>query len=179
MAWVTEDEAVAWEPAIRMNSSHGLPFSARQRREAALRLLCLAPGWSDRRIAAAAGVAPRSVGRWRKDAAQRAGEEMPHLSTEERVGQDGRRHLSGQELEARREVVRELLRGHAGLSDREVGRRAGLSAAAVRRLRNNPQPASKAARRQRVARTVAGLLRSTRRTVRRVAGLLGRLLRRS
>jgi len=63
--WVTGDEAIAWEQAIRTNSSHGLPFSARQRREAALRLLTLAPQWSDRRIAASAGVDPRSVGRWR------------------------------------------------------------------------------------------------------------------
>jgi hypothetical protein len=76
-------------------------------------------------------------------------------------------------------VVRELLRNHAKLSDREVGRRARLSAAAVRRLRNEPQPASKAGRRQGVARTVAGLLQSARRAVHRVAGLLGRLLRRS
>jgi hypothetical protein len=80
--WVTGDEAVAWEQAIRTNSSHGLPYSARQRREAALRLLTLAPAWSDRRIAAAVRVAPRSVGRWRKEVAERAGENMPHLSTE-------------------------------------------------------------------------------------------------
>ncbi|MCU1614166.1 MAG: StrR protein [Frankiales bacterium] len=177
--WVTGDEAVAWEQAIRANSSHGLPLSAAQRREAAMRLLALAPHWSDRRIAAAVGVAPRSVGRWRKDVTERAGEQMPHLSTEERVGRDGRRYLTPEELEARRNVVRALLRDHAELSDREVGRRAGLSAAAVHRLRNEPPPVSKPRRRPIMARGVTGLLRSVRGVVRGLAGLLGRLLRQS
>jgi hypothetical protein len=180
--WVTGDEAAAWEQAIRTNSSHGLPFTARQRRETALRLLDLAPHWSDRRIAAAAGVDPRSVGRWRKDTVQRAGEEMPHLRTEERVGRDGRRHGSTKDLNARRDVARELLRDHAALSDREVGRRAGLSAAAVRRVRAEPPrpaPVPTRARRPTPARAVAALLKSARRALRRVTGFFGRIRRRS
>jgi len=178
--WLTGDEARAWEQAIRANASHGLPFTARQRREAALRLLDLAPNWSDRRIAAGAGVDPRSVGRWRKHLVRRAGEEMQHLRTEERVGRDGRRHVSSRDLEARRDVVRALLRGNAGLSDRETGRRAGLSAAAVRRLRTEPsRPAFAANRRPGAARVVALLLRLTHWVVRHGAGLVGRWLRRT
>ncbi|MGY1827597.1 hypothetical protein [Blastococcus sp. SYSU DS0541] len=176
--WVSGDEAVAWEQAIRTNASHGLPLTARQRREATVRLLVLAPHWSDRRIAAAAGVDARSVGRWRKTLSDRAGVEMPHLSTQERVGRDGRRHVSTRDLEVRRAVARELLREQAGLSDRELGRRAGLSAAAVRRLRTEPpRPVPTSARRPSTARAVSVVLRSARRALRRVAGLLGRLLR--
>jgi hypothetical protein len=177
--WVTGDEADAWEQAIHTNSSHGLPFTARQRRAAAVRLLVLAPHWSDRRIAAAAGVDPRSVGRWRKTLLDRAGVEMPHLSTNQRVGRDGRRHLSTKDLEARREVARGLLRDQAALSDRDVGRRAGLSAAAVRRLRTEPPPQAAAPYRlRRPGRVLARLLRVPRSVVRRAAALLGWLLRR-
>lgn len=175
--WVTGDEADAWEQAIRTNSSHGLPLTTRQRRAAAVRLLALAPHWSDRRIAAAAGVDARSVGRWRKTLSDRAGVEMPHLSTEERIGRDGRKHVSTKDLEARRAVARELLREQAGLSDRELGRRAKLSAAAVRRLRTEPPRPVPAPTRRPAARAVTGLLRSARRALRRVAGLFGRLLR--
>jgi hypothetical protein len=178
--WVTGDEAVAWDQAFRENCSHGLPFSARQRRQAALRLLALAPHWSDRRIAASAGVDPKSVGRWRKDLVQRAADAMPHLRTEARIGRDGRRHVSSKELAARRDGVRELLRGSARLSDREVGRRAGLSAAAVRRLRAEPsRPASAPNPRPEAARVVALVMRLTRWVVRRGAGLVGRWLRRT
>jgi ParB-like chromosome segregation protein Spo0J len=178
--WVHGDEAEAWERAIRANASHGLPLTAKQRREAALRLLALAPEWSDRRIGSACGVDARSVARWRKSPG-RSGAEMPQASNGERIGRDGRRYRTTEDLEARRQAVRELLRRDPGLSDRELGRRAGLSASAVRRVRVQPLSAGQAARavgRQRAAWAVAaGLLRSARRAVRRAAGLLGRLLR--
>ncbi|SNR85889.1 ParB-like nuclease domain-containing protein [Blastococcus mobilis] len=178
--WVDGDEAEAWERAIRANASHGLPLTAKQRREAALRLLALAPEWSDRRISSACGVDARSVARWRKSPG-RSGEEMPHASSGERIGRDGRRYLSAEDLEARRQAVRELLRRDPGLSDRELGRRAGLSASAVRRVRVQSLPTAPAVRavgRRRAAWAVAaGMLRSAGRAVRRAAVLLGRLLR--
>src|SRR4051812_42632655 len=133
--WAHGDEALVVERAVRANASHGLPLSRPQRREAGLRLLALAPGWSDRRIASACGGDPKTVGRWRRGGGARAGGEMPHLSTGERVGGDGRRYLAGEELEARRTAALQLLQGDPRLSDQEVGRRAGLSAAAVRRVR--------------------------------------------
>jgi Homeodomain-like domain len=169
--WVHGDEAAAMEMAVRANASHGLPLSRPQRRQAGLRLLALAPGWSDRRIASACGVDPKTVGRWRRDAAARSGGEMPHLSTEDRVGADGRRYLSAEELEARRGVARRLLRDDSRLSDREVGRRAGLSAGAVRRVRADMVPRSAAAPARPREPVVMWLLRSARLALRRAATL--------
>jgi ParB-like chromosome segregation protein Spo0J len=178
--WAHGDEALAVERAVRANASHGLPLSRPQRREAGLRLLALAPGWSDRRIASACGVDPKTVGRWRRDVVARSGGEMPHLSTGGRVGRDGRRYLAGEELEARRAAARQLLQGDPRLSDREVGRRAGLSAATVRRVRAGMSrgTASGAGRRVRLASPAAGLLRAMRVVVRGVTALFGRMLRR-
>jgi ParB-like chromosome segregation protein Spo0J len=178
--WVRGDEAAAVERAVRANASHGLPLSRRQRREPGLRLLALAPGWSDRRIASACGVDPKSVGRWRRDAAARSGGELPHLSSEERVGRDGRRYLVGEELAARREVARQLLRDDPALSDREVGRRSGLSAGAVGRVRVDvvPDSVGGSAESRRRSPMVRRLLRSLRVVVGRVALLFGRVLRR-
>ena len=178
--WVRGDEATAIERAVRANASHGLPLSRSQRREAGLRLLALAPGWSDRRIASACGMDPKSVGRWRRDAAARSGGELPHPSTEERVGRDGRRYLVGEELEARRETARQLLRDDASLSDREVGRRSGLSAGAVGRVRVDlaPPAVGGSADGHRRSPMVRRLLRSLRLVVGRVALVFGRVLRR-
>jgi ParB-like chromosome segregation protein Spo0J len=170
--WVHGDEAVAMEMAVRANASHGLPLSRPQRRQAGLRLLALAPGWSDRRIASACGVDPKTVGRWRRDAAARSGDEMPHLSTEERVGADGRRYLSAEELEARRGVARQLLQDDPRLSDREVGRRAGLSAGAVRRVRADTVARSAAAPAGPRQPVTMWLLWSARLALRRVATLV-------
>lgn len=176
--WVNGDEAAAWEQAIRTNASHGLPLTARQRRRAAERLLALAPQWSDRRIAAAVGVAPRSVGRWRNEIALRAGDDLPHLSTPDRVGRDGRRHLSSRELDARRDTVRHLLQRSPRLSDREIGRRAGVSPAAVHRLRaEQSPPALLRTPKPAVIRAVTGLARSAGRAVRRLTTVLRRVLR--
>jgi hypothetical protein len=175
--WVDGDEADAWERAVTTNARHGLPLSARQRREAALRLLTLAPHWSDRRVASAVGVDPRSVGRWRSTEG-RPGEEMPHLDAAERVGRDGRRYPSPAESEARRGVARVLLSERPHLSEREVAFRAGLSSTTVGRLRTDRLPAGDlrvaqgrpGGARARLLTTLGGLAR-------RAAALLRSLLR--
>jgi len=170
------DEASVLERAVRANASHGLPLSARQRREVGRRLLELAPEWSDRRIASAVGVDPRSVGRWRSGRTGRSGEDTPHLSGGERVGKDGRRSRPAEALQVRRDAARRLLREEPRLSDREVGRRAGLSAAAVRRVRVQLAPAGQPSlRRGGVARR---LLSPARGVVGKVVGGLAEVLRR-
>lgn len=176
--WFRGNEAAAMERAVRANASHGLPLSRSQRRQAGLRLLALAPGWSDRRIASACGVDPKTVGRWRRDAAARSDAAMPHLSTEERLGRDGRRYLSAEELQVRRGVARQLLQGDSRLSDREVARRARLSAGAVRRVRAEVSRGRAAGRDRpsRSARMIAGLLRWARAAVCAMVALFGRLL---
>jgi hypothetical protein len=175
--WVDGDEADAWERAVSANARHGLPYSARQRREAALRLLTLAPQWSDRRVAAAVGADARSVGRWRAAEAARAGAEVPHLHSTERVGRDGRSYLSPAELEARRGVANVLLNERPELSDREVARRAGLAPATVARLRTDRRELG-APRPDRTpgASPVTHLLGALRTISRRAAALLSWLL---
>lgn len=177
--WLRGDEAAAMERAVRANASHGLPLSRPQRREAGLRLLALAPEWSDRRIAAACGVDPKTAGRWRRNAAARSGGEMPHVSTEERVGRDGRRYRTGEELEARRRLAHQLLREDFRLSDREVGRRVGLSAGAVHRVRVDlaPRNADGSVPSRRTQSVMTRLFKPVRRALRRVVMLFGRVLR--
>jgi ParB-like nuclease domain len=70
--------------AISLNRQHGLPLSRRDRRGAVERLLTARPQWSDRRIAALAGVDHKTVGSVRR----RATGEIPHMATV--VGIDGR-----------------------------------------------------------------------------------------
>lgn len=178
--YVTGHAAEAWERAIRANATHGMPLSAKQRRAAAQRLLDLAPEWSDRRIASACGVDPRSVARWRKPPPGQAGAEMPQARSADRVGRDGRRYPSAEELDRRRAVARVELHERPQLSDREVGRRAGLSAAAVRRVRSDALSAGAKTRSEgprRVVATLRRLLRPPRRALRRLAWLAARLLR--
>jgi hypothetical protein len=173
---VSGEEAACWEWAIRTNSRHGLPLTPTQRRGAARRLLALAPDWSDRRIASACGVDPRSVGRWRKSEPGRAGGEMPHPRSMERVGRDGRRYPSAEELEARRGVARDLLRSEPGLADREIGRRAGLSCGAVRRLRSAAKDRNGSGRHRALRTAAVAALRAARKMLALAVTPLRRLL---
>jgi hypothetical protein len=77
-------EAVAFELAVRANVTHGLPLTLAERRAAAAQLIRTHTNWSDRRIAAAAGLSPKTVGAIRS----RSSEEIPQLPV--RIGRDDR-----------------------------------------------------------------------------------------
>jgi hypothetical protein len=79
-----EDEAFL--EAVRRNSTHGLPLTLEERRNAAARVLAAHPHWSDRRIGVACGLAHETVGRLRLRLS-RSGE-IRHL--ERRQGRDGK-----------------------------------------------------------------------------------------
>ncbi|MEW1758358.1 ParB/RepB/Spo0J family partition protein [Streptomyces cyaneofuscatus] len=70
--------------AVESNVHHGLPLSLADRKAAALRIMKAHPHWSDRAVAAKAGLAHKTVGVLRR---QSSGE-VPQL--EARVGLDGR-----------------------------------------------------------------------------------------
>ncbi|MEV0247641.1 ParB N-terminal domain-containing protein [Nocardia sp. NPDC050712] len=70
--------------AVEANSEHGLPLTLKDRKAAALRLMVMYPLWSDRRVAAVAGLDHKTVGAIRR----RAGGEIPQTSR--RLGRDGR-----------------------------------------------------------------------------------------
>ncbi|MEU7145421.1 ParB N-terminal domain-containing protein [Nocardia sp. NPDC046473] len=54
--------AEAFVLAVKLNTVHGLPLSLADRKAAALRILSLYPQWSDRAIAAIAGISHKTVG---------------------------------------------------------------------------------------------------------------------
>ncbi len=128
VAWVEGDDVRMLELATTMNSRHGMPLTHTERREAASRLLGLAPAWSNRRIAAAAGVSESSVRRLRCPGAS-----PTHLDT--RCGADGKTYPT--DAEPVRREARDMLAADPEISDRAVARRTGLSPTTVGRLRRD------------------------------------------
>jgi len=61
--WTTGSPAGLLEQAVIANTRHGVPLTTAQRKAAAVRLLALAPGWSNGRIAQACGVSEPMVRR--------------------------------------------------------------------------------------------------------------------
>jgi hypothetical protein len=78
------DDATAFVLAVEANVGHGLPLTLAERTAAAARIVRAYPHWSDRRIAAVAGLSPKTVGAIRVSAS----EEIPQPRY--RIGLDGR-----------------------------------------------------------------------------------------
>ncbi len=105
--------------AVQVNVMHGLPLSAQDRASAAGRILATCPDWSDRAIAAAAGLTAKTV------AAIRRRETTADERSRPRLGSDGRvRPISN--VEGRRRAG-QLLQKNPDASLREVARRVGIS----------------------------------------------------
>ena len=111
---------------VEANVAHGLPLLHSDRRAAARRIIASHPHMSDRAIGSSTGLSARTVG-----AIRRSTGAVPQLAS--RVGRDGRvRPLDG----ARGRLhAAELLAEHPGASLREVARRAGVSPATARDVR--------------------------------------------
>jgi hypothetical protein len=115
--------------ALRLNCSHGLPLSLREREMAASRLMGFHPEWSDRRIAKLCSVAPGTV--WRvREAAGLADHVDPSAS---RVGRDGKRRPV--DPQASRARIVSLLNEKPNGSIREIARLTGSSPATVRSVK--------------------------------------------
>jgi len=78
------DDATAFRARRRGQCRHGLPLTLAERTAAAARIVRAYPHWSDRRIAAVAGLSPKTVGAMRVSAS----EEIPQPRY--RIGLDGR-----------------------------------------------------------------------------------------
>ena len=143
VTWVDGDEVEGLLLAVRLNSVQGMPLSRRDRTAAVEQLLRHRPQWSDRRIAAALGVAHRTVGAARR----RSTGAIPRSNTSE--GQDGRSRP--RDAAAGRRRAARLIAEHPDASLRAVGAAAGLSAATVldvrRRLSRGEDPVPDHARR--------------------------------
>jgi ParB-like chromosome segregation protein Spo0J len=112
---------------VMANATHGLPLSLADRRAAAARIVASHPQWSDRAVASATGLAPKTVGAIRAQAADGAGAPVA------RVGLDGRvRPLSS--ADGRRRAS-QIITDNPTAPLREVARAAGISAATAHDVR--------------------------------------------
>jgi len=136
------DENAAFVKAVRANVAHGLPLSIADRRVAAARIISLYPQWSDRAVADAAGLAPKTV-RAIRDRIAPAGDRSGS-----RVGRDGKlRPLSSAES---RQRAAALIAQRPDAPLREIASSAGVSVATARdvrlRVRNGESPVPSGAR---------------------------------
>lgn len=132
-AWFFDgSEADAFVLAVRANIAHGLPLSLADRRAAAERIIVARPESSDRFVASATGLSPKTVAQVRRGVLG---------STEEvrsRIGQDGRARPT--DIARRREVAAALMLEDPEWSLRRVARAAGISPETARTVRNTLWP---------------------------------------
>ncbi|MEU9924072.1 transcriptional regulator [Streptomyces griseoluteus] len=112
--------------AVAANIAHGRPLSAADREAAAMRIFASHPRWSDRAVAAVAGLSPKRVARLRKETA------LPQA--DRRIGRDGR--VRPVDSSHRRERAGELLRTNPGASLRQIAAQVGLAPATVADVRD-------------------------------------------
>jgi hypothetical protein len=128
--------------AVQLNRAHGLPLSRKDRRNAVVRMLLAHPEWSDRRLAAVAGVSPKTVA-----SVRRAGESEDSVrgagtNSGVRIGRDGRTRPT--------DAAGGRLRAYALLNEdpqaptRKIAASAGVSPSTVsdirRRMREGSDP---------------------------------------
>lgn len=112
--------------AVEANVTHGLPLSHSDRRSAARRIIGSHPHMSDRAIGSSTGLSAKTVAAIRRSTAA-----VPQLTS--RMGRDGRvRPLNG--TRGRLQAA-QLMAEHPSASLREVARRAGVSPATARDVR--------------------------------------------
>jgi ParB-like chromosome segregation protein Spo0J len=117
--------------SVKANISHGLPLTLKDRKAAVVRILAYQPHWSDRAIAAVAGVSPKTVGAAR---GRLSNEESPHSNQSTvRVGRDGRARPV--DMPERREKALALLAEQPDVTLREIAEEAGVSISTVHRMR--------------------------------------------
>lgn len=116
--------------AVELNSRNALPLSRADRTTAAERIIISHPEWSDRRIAAVAGLAARTVANLRGQYCPT--DDLPQLDS--RVGRDGR--IRPIDVGQRRETAARILAEDPQASLRSVARQSGLSPSTVADVRN-------------------------------------------
>jgi hypothetical protein len=132
--FIDGDDVDALAQAVRLNTWHGLPLSRRDRRAVVDRLLKARPHWSDRRIAALAGVSHRTVGAARSRSSGQV--------VQSTIGRDERvRH---RDVSSRRAQAAALAQERPQLSAREIAKVTGLSPATILdvRKRRDGRPTS-------------------------------------
>lgn len=123
--------------AVKSNMQHGLPLTLSDRTAAALRIVKTHPEWSDRAVAAATGLAAKTVAAIRRRSATG---EVPQLHS--RIGRDSKARPVNS-TEGRR-LASALIAKNPDASLREIATAAGVSPGTVRdvrqRLQRNEDP---------------------------------------
>lgn len=117
-------EQAAFVLAVEANTSHGLPLSLADRREAATRIFTMFPQWSDRRLASVCGLSASTIA----DLRRRLGTDADN--SEPRVGKDGK--VRPMDVGARRLMAVELFKSNPTASLRQVAAEAGVSVGTAR-----------------------------------------------
>lgn len=118
------DDKEAFLLAVEANIKHGLPLSVADREAAASRILAIYQEWSDRAVAAAAGLSPTTVSAIRQ---------RSFAPAERRVGRDGRvRPVDGS---AGRRRASEVIAMKPDAPLRAIAREAGVSVGTARSVR--------------------------------------------
>ncbi|OII69365.1 MULTISPECIES: ParB N-terminal domain-containing protein [unclassified Streptomyces] len=120
------DQADARLLAVAANIAHGRPLSTADRSAAAMRIFAAHPQWSDRAVAAVAGLSPKKIARLRKELA------LPQ--SDSRVGRDGR--VRPIDPARRRERAGELILSNPDFSLRQIAAEVGLAPATVADVRD-------------------------------------------
>ncbi|XVV09967.1 ParB N-terminal domain-containing protein [Actinoplanes sp. CA-131856] len=115
--------------AVTANTTHGLPLSLSDRTLATERIIASQPSWSDRAIAAAAGLGARTVGNIRRRMQDEAGVEPVSA----RTGRDGRVRPVDNSVGRLRASA--LIKQRPEASLREIAREVGVSPSTVRDVR--------------------------------------------
>jgi len=124
--WFDGTAEDAFVEAVRTNTIHGLPLTLADREAAAMRIIHTHPQYSDRRIAAITALAPTTVAAIR----QRC---QVASDTGARIGRDGRiRPLVS--VDGRR-AAQEVIAAHPDASLRMIAKKAGISPATARDVR--------------------------------------------
>ena len=124
--WFDGDDASAFVLAVRLNVRHGLPLSLADRKAAGTRILYEQADWSNRAIASAVGLSPKTIAALRETVGRPGGQA--------RIGRDGRvRPVS---TAAGRERAKEMLLREPSSSLRAVSAVAGVSTGTVRDVRD-------------------------------------------
>ena len=122
------DASVAFALSVRENVTHGLPLSLADRRAAAAEIVQSNALWSDRAVAACAGLSDKTVSAIRSGLGGPRAGGLPG-----RFGRDGRFRPLNSATQRRQAAA--LIQDDASLGLREVARRTGLSPATVRDVR--------------------------------------------
>ncbi len=129
VCWFDGTDQEAFVLAVTANTTHGLPLSLTDRTLATERIIASQPTWSDRAIAAAAGLGARTVGNIRRRIQDEAG--MEPVSA--RTGRDGRVRPVDNSVGRLRASA--LIKQRPEASLREIAREVGVSPSTVRDVR--------------------------------------------